>query len=90
MTSISISEFKATCLAVLERVRQTGETVLITKHGHPIAEVVPPRLPDRQRRGFLGRGRGTATINGDLTAPVMSAEQFERGTVESWDEDSRP
>ena len=37
-----ISKFKATCLAVLERVRKTGEPVLVTRFGHPVAEIVAP------------------------------------------------
>jgi prevent-host-death family protein len=42
MESMAISEFKATCLAVLERVRRTKRPVLITRFGQPVAEVVPP------------------------------------------------
>ena len=45
MHTISISKFKATCLAVLERVRKTGESLLITKHGVPIAQVLPAPPP---------------------------------------------
>ena len=40
--SIAISEFKATCLAVFERVRRTGASALITHRGVPIAEITPP------------------------------------------------
>jgi prevent-host-death family protein len=86
MEKLSVSEFKATCLAVLERVRQTGEPVLITKHGQPVAEVVPPRPAEKPRRSFLGSLRGTASIVDDLTAPVMTADDFARGTLEDWDE----
>ena len=42
MEEMAISKFKATCLAVLERVRKTGEPVLVTRFGHPIAEIVAP------------------------------------------------
>ena len=42
MVRLSISEFKSTFLAVLERVRLTGEPILITRHGQPIAEVIRP------------------------------------------------
>jgi antitoxin (DNA-binding transcriptional repressor) of toxin-antitoxin stability system len=42
MEQISISKFKATCLAVLERVRQTRAPILITKQGKVIAEINPP------------------------------------------------
>ena len=41
--TIAISRFKATCLAVLERVHRTGRPVLVTRFGVPVAEVVAPR-----------------------------------------------
>ncbi len=41
MDEISISKFKATCLAVLEKVRATGEPIRVTRFGRPIAEIVP-------------------------------------------------
>lgn len=86
MQSIPISEFKATCLAVLERVRQTGQPVLVTKHGQPIAEVVPPRPVKSEGRGFVGRMAGQFEIVGDITQPVISAEEWEKSILEDWDE----
>lgn len=85
MVKLSISEFKATCLAVLERVRVTGEPILITRHGEPVAEVIPPRLTEQPQRSFLGRLKGTATITGDVMRPVMSDDEFSKGSLESWD-----
>jgi hypothetical protein len=34
MEEIAISKFKATCLAVLEKVRKTGKPVLVTRFGN--------------------------------------------------------
>ena len=42
MQEIAISEFKAKCLAVIERVRSTKKPIRITRVGKPVAEVVPP------------------------------------------------
>ena len=39
---IPISEFKAKSLALLERVRRTGRSIVVTKRGEPVAEVIPP------------------------------------------------
>jgi prevent-host-death family protein len=55
MHTMSISKFKATCLAVLERVRKTGEPLLITKHGVPIAQVLPAPPPPLLGVGFTHR-----------------------------------
>jgi antitoxin (DNA-binding transcriptional repressor) of toxin-antitoxin stability system len=41
MKEIAIFKFKATCLAVLERVRKTGDPVPVTRFGHPIAQIKP-------------------------------------------------
>lgn len=67
--SIAISEFKATCLAVLERVRRTGTSVLVTRRGVPVAEINPPS-PATVGTDWMGSMRTTATIVGDLVAPV--------------------
>ncbi len=74
--TIAISEFKATCLAVLERVRRTGMPVIITRRGEPIAEVIPPTIAS-VGDGWLGSMRGTATIVGDLVAPASASGEWE-------------
>jgi len=42
MEEVSISEFKARCPALLEQVNKTKKPLRVTRHGKPIAEVVPP------------------------------------------------
>ncbi|MBX3147991.1 MAG: type II toxin-antitoxin system Phd/YefM family antitoxin [Gemmatimonadales bacterium] len=74
--TISISEFKATCLAVLERVRRTGRPMLITRHGEPIAEVVPPSSRAR-KRAWLGAMRGSATVSGNIVDPASDSGDWE-------------
>ena len=39
--TIKASEFKAKCLALLDEVERTGETLVITKKGKPVAQVTP-------------------------------------------------
>ena len=41
MQTIQASEFKATCLALMDTVATTGETWVITKNGRPVAELRP-------------------------------------------------
>lgn len=76
MESVSISEFKATCLARLERVRRTGERLVITRRGKPVAEVVPPS-PPAGRRSWFGARKGTGRILGDMVSPVVPASEWE-------------
>lgn len=74
--TIAISEFKATCLAVLERVRRTGATIVVTKRGQPVAEITPPSAASTGE-GWLGSMRGTATLADDLIAPAGPADEWE-------------
>lgn len=67
---MAISEFKARCLAVIERVRRTGEPILITKRGVPVAQVLPPPPPKPTGRTTFGCMRGTAEEVGDILAPL--------------------
>jgi len=76
MEEIAISKFKATCLAVLERVRKTGKPVLVTRFGAPVAEVIPPQVKERPTRE-LGTLRGTARIMGDVVSPATDEDDWE-------------
>lgn len=76
MEEIAISKFKATCLAVLERVRQTGRPIRVTRFGVPVAEVVPPSAPKRPS-GWLGCMRGRVEIKGDIIAPAVDPGDWE-------------
>jgi prevent-host-death family protein len=74
--TIAISKFKATCLAVLERVRRTGKRVVVTRFGEPIAEIVPPTPPELET-GWLGAMRGRGSIQGDLIPPAAAPDAWE-------------
>ena len=73
---IAISKFKATCLAVLERVRRTRRPVLVTRFGEPVAEVVPPPPAPRPER-WLGSMADTAEIRGDIVSPATDEDDWE-------------
>lgn len=75
MEEIKISEFKATCLAVLARVAQTGKPILVTRFGQPVAQLIPP--PRRSKEAWLGAMSGQGAILGDLIEPVARPEEWE-------------
>ncbi len=41
MKKMAAGQFKNTCLAVMDEVQKSGEPVLITKRGKPVAKLVP-------------------------------------------------
>ena len=75
MKDVSISEFKAKCLGLIDQVEKTRQPLRITRHGKPVAEVVPTG-PDR-KRDFLGSMQGTVEILGDIVSPVIDLDEFE-------------
>jgi len=76
MTEISISEFKAKCLALLEQVRRTRQPIRITRHGKPVAEIIPP-APVVDRRSMLGSMKHRTTIIGDIISPADDIDDWE-------------
>lgn len=74
METIAIAKFKATCLAVLERVRKTGQPILITKRGTPIAQVYPPPPPEPGKESAFGCMADTAKELEDIVAPLTEDE----------------
>lgn len=55
--SIAAAGFKARCLELMDRVRETGAEYVITKHGEPVAKLVPYRPP--RQRALFGSMKGT-------------------------------
>jgi prevent-host-death family protein len=64
---IKASEFKAKCLALMDEVARTGDRVIITKNGKPVAELVPHRPPRKSIRGLL---KDELFIVGDIMSPI--------------------
>jgi prevent-host-death family protein len=69
MKMVPAAKFKANCLALMDKVQETGESVVITKHGKPVAKLVPA---ERERRNLWGDLAGTVKILGDIESPVTN------------------
>jgi prevent-host-death family protein len=76
MQEIAISEFKANCLAVIERVRSTKKPIRITRFGKPVAEVVPPTAVE-DRKAWIGSMKNTMRITGDIVSPANDEDEWE-------------
>jgi prevent-host-death family protein len=61
MKTIKISDFKQRCLTLLERLEPEG--LLITKHGRPLARVMPF---ERDCAGLIGCLKGRVKVKGDI------------------------
>jgi prevent-host-death family protein len=63
--TIAAAEFKAQCLALLDEVSATKETVVVTKRGKPVAKVVAVEEGAEPRPL-----RGSVRYRGDIVAPI--------------------
>lgn len=68
MHTIQASEFKAKCLALMNQVARTGETIVVTKNGRPVAELRPHRPP--RAKSLIGLHKGQVRIRGDIVSPA--------------------
>lgn len=73
MRQISAAQFKARCLALMDDVSSSGETILITKRGKAVARLVPAKEPPKR---FLGRLRGKVRVEGKITDPAIPPDDW--------------
>jgi prevent-host-death family protein len=69
MKKIAAAKFKEQCLAILDRLGPQG--IVVTKHGRPVARVLPVRETSAELIGVL---RGQIKIKGDLLSTGVSWE----------------
>jgi len=67
MRTIKASEFKAKCLKIMDEVASTGEPVVITKHGVPVAQLV---AAVRKPETLFGALKGSVLYMGDVISPI--------------------
>lgn len=67
MKSIGAAEFKEQCLALLDRVGPDG--LVITKHGKPVARLLPIAT---QNMELIGSLKSKIAIHGDILSTGLS------------------
>ena len=68
MHTVEASEFKTKCVALMDQVARTGEAILVTKDGKPLAELHP-----QSGRGIsspFGIHKGLVQVPKDLVSPL--------------------
>ena len=65
--TLQAGKFKAQCLQLMDEVKEKHISITITKHGKPVAKLVPI---EEGEEDFFGCLKGTVTIQGDIIAPI--------------------
>jgi antitoxin (DNA-binding transcriptional repressor) of toxin-antitoxin stability system len=68
MKTMAAGSFKVHCLAVMDEVQATRQTVVITKRGKPVAKLVPADKDAGEIYHFL---RGKGSVVGDVISPAL-------------------
>jgi prevent-host-death family protein len=63
--TVSASEFKATCLELMDEVARTRSELIVTKHGRPVVRVSPVESRGVSPIGFLA---GSIVSHGDIVS----------------------
>jgi len=73
MKKMQAGFFKVHCLAVMDEVQSKKETVVITKHGKPVAKLVPADKDLDDIYNFLA---GKGKVLGDIVSPALSGDEW--------------
>jgi prevent-host-death family protein len=65
-STIGAGDFKAKCLKLLDDVAKTRQTLIITKHGKPVARLMP-MPPEKSLFGLMA---GSVLYEGDIISPI--------------------
>lgn len=76
MIKVTATEFKAKCLSLIDQVYESGEPIVITKHGKVVAKLfgVSTANPIKEIQDKL---RGSITSYVDPLEPAVSADEIE-------------
>jgi len=70
IVEVKAGVFKNTCLELMDDVQAHHKHIVITKHGHVVAKLVPPDASAVSAFGFL---RGTVLTHEDIVSPDFEA-----------------
>jgi prevent-host-death family protein len=73
MKKVAAGSFKTKCLAIMDDVQAKRETVVITKHGKPVAKLVPVNDEKDEIYNFLA---GKGAVTGDVVSPALSPKEW--------------
>jgi antitoxin (DNA-binding transcriptional repressor) of toxin-antitoxin stability system len=75
METISASDFKARCLAILDTVARSGRRITILKRRRPVAQLIPV---GGEEGGYPQDAlKGSVEVVGDIVQPVLPARVWE-------------
>lgn len=66
-TKIAISQFKSHCLEIIEQLQANGNSIIITKRGKEVAQILPINT---KKTSLFGMLKNKAEIKTDILNPI--------------------
>ena len=75
--TVSATDFKAKCLALIDEMNRTKVPIIVTKRGRPVAELYPARAEEEGTKSFFGYMKGTVLRYDDPFAPAIDPGEWD-------------
>lgn len=75
--TVTATEFKADCLKLIDAMNRDRQPVVVTRHGKPVARLVPAESPNEGKPSIIGALRGTVLRYDDPFAPAIAPEEWD-------------
>ena len=72
LESVPAGQFKARCLSLLDKVARTRQPLIVTKHGRPVAKVIPTEKVKAPKL------LGTVKFHGNIVDPILGEWDIEQ------------
>ena len=76
MKTIGVSQFKTHAVKILDQIAKTHEEIIITKHGKPVAQIIPYR--NNSKNPVPGKLADSLIFEKDIISPLEN-EMWEAG-----------
>ena len=75
-TTVTATDFKAKCLALIDEMNRTKVPIIVTNRGKPVAEMFPARAKE-DAKPLVGSMKGTVYRYDDPFSPAIDPEEWE-------------
>jgi prevent-host-death family protein len=76
MITVTATEFKNKCLALIEEMNRTNVPITVTNHGKRVAEMYPARTDKTLSQPFIGSMKGTVLRYDDPFEPAIDPNEW--------------
>ena len=84
MKDVAVSKFKAQCLALVDRVARTGEEIVITQRGKPVARLIPERPAEPKKVNWADSPAVTRDRSGEKILTAQESLDLIHDAASKW------